>query len=79
MRVDDRTVGAILDVYDKALGDEEYRKLHEEYAAVSKGVLDLYGQLTREQLEVLTEYLGVCGAMHLRLMALACSNGPKGS
>ena len=74
MLVDRKTVTRLLDVYDIALVDPEYRRLHGEYTVYQQKVLELYDWLEEEQLAALVDYLGVCAQMHLRLMALACTN-----
>lgn len=63
-----------LDVLDRALADEGYRQLYEEYGACIARLEILLKQLPPDQAEVFFNYIGLCGQMHARILEIACQS-----
>lgn len=61
----------ILDIQQAAREDPAYQELLAEYEPIHRRFLQLLEDTDPQTREILMDYLGITGAMHLRLMALA--------
>ena len=58
---------------EECLGtDEELNHLKQQLQEASEQVRALMSQLTAEQWDVLTEYLGICAEVDQRIVEIAC-------
>ena len=68
----DQAVGRmIIELQKRALEDERYQCLLDEYESASGRLIEALAQMTPGQQNAVTEYFGVFGAMHLRMLELA--------
>lgn len=52
--------------------DEELNHLKQKLQEASKQIRALMSQLTAEQRDILTEYLGICAEIDQRIIEIAC-------
>ena len=57
---------------EKLENDEELKELKERLREASEQVSALLSQLTEEQRQILTEYLGTCAEAYQRIVEIAC-------
>lgn len=62
----------IIAVQTQLAQDPDYQKLQEELDILNPAMLHLMESLSREQAEVLEDYLGLIAEMHRRTLFLAC-------
>ena len=65
------TMHRILDLYDRAKADPEYRTLHDEYAPAQAALADLLGRMPEDDRKILEDYLQTSVALFHRLMEMA--------
>jgi hypothetical protein len=71
--MDPNVAEKILDAQDAAMKDAYYQQLLDEHDVLKKRFNAALDSMSQDQRDVVTEYLGLAFAMHLRLLELACS------
>jgi len=59
-------------IEEKLENDEELNHLKQRLQETSEQVRTFMSQLTEEQRQILTEYLGVCAEIDQRIVEIAC-------
>ena len=62
----------LVDVYEQAGKDVEYRQLLEEYRVREQQLLEQLEVMNASQRDAVLDYLGLTGEMHRKLLELAC-------
>ena len=62
----------LVDVYEQAGKDVEYRQLLEEYRVREQQLLEQLEVMNASQRDAVLDYLGLAGEMHRKLLELAC-------
>ena len=67
----------ILVVQDMALEDARYKELLCEHESINRRFVEILPTLSKEQQDVVMDYVGLAFAMHLRLLELSCTSEEK--
>ena len=63
-----------LHILDLAQTDSEYATLVSQYRQMNDSILDLFSRLPDADASLIMDYVGLIGAMGLRVLEIACSN-----
>ena len=68
----DKAYSRYCEIEEKLENDEELNHLKQRLQETSEQVRTFMSQLTEEQRQILTEYLGVCAEIDQRIVEIAC-------